>query len=49
MHASPDIIMMIQWMKMRWIVHVTRMGGMKNAQKSWSENLKERDQVKERH
>jgi hypothetical protein len=40
LYSSPDIIMMTKSRKIRWAVHVARMGRCETHAKFWSENMK---------
>jgi hypothetical protein len=47
LYSSPDIIMQIKSRRMRWAVHVARMGEGRNVYRVWWESPKEKDHLKD--
>jgi hypothetical protein len=49
LNASPNIIRVIKYRRMKLTGHVAHMGEMRNGNKFWSENLKGRDHMEDLH
>jgi hypothetical protein len=47
MYASPNIIRVMKWRRMRWTGHVARLGKMTNAYRILAENLKGGDHAED--
>jgi len=43
LHSSPNIVRVIKSRRMRWAVHVARMGEKRGVYRVWWGNLRERD------